>query len=257
MLTASAELLRELQAKINILSRDPSASLARTEKILVYINQALISFKEMIKSYTFAEPEEEVKFFKEINPEFYALWFYYSSVYSIQSHTFPGSSKSRIKYLGHDMELMTVKGLSYKEYKLFLISILWRAHVSKNIFFKKIHIPDLEPIIRNKLINDDPGTEDDFKIAVVGIRRANGQLSDFVLEPDMRRENNSHFVHFIIGGFIYFIELKENSGFTLMDRYFLKQSGDMEIPLLSGEIANDMLKALGLPKTFRDVLLFK
>ena len=91
----------------------------------------------------------------------------------------------------------------------------------------------------------------------MGIRRANGQLSDFVLEPDMRRENNSHFVHFIIGGFIYFIELKENSGFALMDRYFLKQSGDMEIPLLSGEIANDMLKALGLPKTFRDVLLFK
>ena len=102
MLTASAELLRELQAKINILTRDPSASLARTEKILVYINQTLISLKEMIRSYTFAEPEEEVKFFKEINPEFYALWIYYSSVYSIQSHTFPGSSKSRIKYLEHE-----------------------------------------------------------------------------------------------------------------------------------------------------------
>ena len=104
MLTASAELLRDLQAKINILSRDPSVSLARTEKILVYINQSLISLKELVRSHTFSNAEEEIQFFKDINPEFYALWIYYSTVYSIQSHTFPGSSKSRIKYLEHEIK---------------------------------------------------------------------------------------------------------------------------------------------------------
>lgn len=104
MLTAFTDLQRDLQNRINILSRDPGAGLARIEKILIHIDQALVSVKMLLENYTFESQAEEITFFKEINPEFYAHWVYFSTVYSIQEHTFPASSKQRLKYLDHELK---------------------------------------------------------------------------------------------------------------------------------------------------------
>ncbi|WP_119079477.1 RteC domain-containing protein [Chitinophaga alhagiae] len=104
MLTACTELLRELQSKINILSRDPGAGLARIEKILGFINQVFLSMKSLMESYVFQNQYEEITFFKEITPELYAHWVFYSTIYNVQSHAYPASSKHRLKYFEHELK---------------------------------------------------------------------------------------------------------------------------------------------------------
>lgn len=104
MLTASTGLLHELQAKINILSRDPSSlTLARNEKIIRMIDASLDQLKELVKAHTFSDVSEEIRFYKEVMPEFYALWIYYSSIHTVQSHAGPGSTKYRVKYFEYEL----------------------------------------------------------------------------------------------------------------------------------------------------------
>lgn len=175
MLTASAELLRELQAKINILSRDPSVSLARTEKILVYINQALVSLKEMVRSHTFTSIDEEIEFFKEINPQFYALWIYYSMVYSIQSHTFPGSSKSRIKYLEH--EIKKIDDFFFHHLDFYKYYRSGKTHRDQEFFLRSPKMEELYTDTYAAVIDRQQCTPHSLKISII---LANERLKEYV-----------------------------------------------------------------------------
>ncbi|QJB29904.1 hypothetical protein HF329_00710 [Chitinophaga oryzae] len=156
------------------------------------------------------------------------------------------------RFVNEEMDTLFVTGISYQRFKLFLLSILWRAHTSQNKFFKQICIPDLEPALRNALVTDNAGADDDFKVGILGIKGYDGNLANFVMNPDMRRIEGSNFAHFMVSGFIYFIELKKNGGFQLLERFYLKQSGELEIPIISGGIANQMLRAFGLPDKIVD-----
>ena len=50
--------------------------------------------------------------------------------------------------------------LSYTKYKLFLLSILWRASISSKSFFKRINIGEHEEVIRKMIFENDPKTYD-------------------------------------------------------------------------------------------------
>lgn len=101
MLDKTSDLLRDLEAKINIFSRN--LSIPRIEKIILHIKSSLLSLKELVKGNTFNSIEDEILFFKTISPAFYAHWHYYTAVYNILMHITPGSRKYRVKYLQHEL----------------------------------------------------------------------------------------------------------------------------------------------------------
>lgn len=150
-------------------------------------------------------------------------------------------------YVNPEMDIITISGLSYTTFKLFILSILWRAHISWNKFFEKISVPDLEPDLRRMLLNNDAGFEDHFRVALMGIKGYDGDLVNFMPNPDMRRGEELNIAHFIIGGVIYFVELIPKSGFVLFDDYTIRNTGELKVPIVSGEMANRMLKAFGIP----------
>lgn len=103
MLTFSTELLHNLIAALNIFNRDNASSIRRTEKMIQHISVTLEKLKNMIKSHPFEDQQEEIKFFREINPEFYAQYIYYVTIYNIQTHATPGLTKNRIRYLQNEL----------------------------------------------------------------------------------------------------------------------------------------------------------
>lgn len=150
--------------------------------------------------------------------------------------------------LNEEMDILHVSGISYEKFKLFLLSILWRAHISRNRFFKNIELSDLEPTIKGLVLRNDPGPYEMFRIAILGIRRSDGSLANLIVDPDLKRDGEFHFAHFIINGMIYFIELKPGSGFHLFDNFSLSPNGVLKVPFVSGNMANRYLKGLGVPE---------
>jgi hypothetical protein len=56
------------------------------------------------------------------------------------------------------------KNLDYKKYKLFLLSILWRASISSRPLFDAIKLGDHEEKIRLMILNGNPGDISDYPI---------------------------------------------------------------------------------------------
>lgn len=57
-----------------------------------------------------------------------------------------------------------IKGLNYSDFKLFLLSILWRASVASRPEFEVLKLGKFEEQVRQMILAGDPGKEDDFGI---------------------------------------------------------------------------------------------
>jgi len=143
-----------------------------------------------------------------------------------------------------------VKDIDFTKLKLCFLSILWRAHISKDKFFKKVDITNNESEIRKMLLENNCKSEDDFRIGIVGIIKTNNIPLDIVLNPQVTTIGKGEIAIFFINGFFYFIDLKPHSDFNLFQKIVLKETGEIEIPLLSGSLAKELLEAYGVDSKF-------
>jgi hypothetical protein len=142
---------------------------------------------------------------------------------------------------------LIIENLDYSKFKLCLLSMLWRAHVSTNKFFENVDIGENEKVIRKMLIENDAKDEVDFKISIVGIRNSEGMVR-MVLDPGVIKIGNGSVAMFFINGFFYFIDLNLRSDFKLFEKHYIKMDGKYEVMILEGEKANELLTAFGIPE---------
>lgn len=56
--------------------------------------------------------------------------------------------------------------IKYKELKLFIMSVLWRASVCGDDFFDQVSLGSFENALKEKIMSFDPGTSQDFAILI-------------------------------------------------------------------------------------------
>lgn len=146
------------------------------------------------------------------------------------------------------VESIIVRNIDYQKFKHFVLSIVWRAAVSDNPFFDKVSLSNEEETIRNIVLNDKYTSETTFKISVMAIVNRNNDLVRIIQNPDVHDFGNCKYVTFFIGGFVYFISLSDEASFPVFEKTYLKEKGEIEIPIAKGGIAIDFLTAYGLQR---------
>jgi hypothetical protein len=150
----------------------------------------------------------------------------------------------------NQLTTLHINGIDYKQLKLFVLSLLWRAHHSNNQFFQKVYIPTHEPILREMILEGDPNVDTIYETAIVRIDRPNGLIVDMIPTPEVGEGWKLDVALFMIGGLIFFVGLKEDSGFKLFPDFSLKSSNQIRIPRLKGGAARSFLTALGIPNDY-------
>lgn len=143
-----------------------------------------------------------------------------------------------------------INRIDYKQLKLFILSLLWRAHHSNNQFFQKVYIPTHEPILREMILEGDAGVDTIYETAIVRIDRPNGEIVDMIPTPEVGEGWKLDVALFMIGGLILSVGLKQDSGFRLFPDFSLKCSNQICIPRLKGGTAKSSLTALGIPNDY-------
>lgn len=106
---------------------------------------------------------------------------------------------------GYDYSI--IKNIDYKKIKLFLLSVLWRASISKREFFKDVDLGPYENKIRKMILFDDPKLDKDFPIITYSTVDEKLDLNSLIGQPRKVKQYNSHVYVFVINGliFIYYI----------------------------------------------------
>jgi len=112
----------------------------------------------------------------------------------------PGEKTFGLRTTGGD-GYVTIENVDYKPLKLFQISILWRASVSKRAFFNKVDLGPHECKIRQMLLTKNPGNPDLYGcIMIAFLKQPREPLLELILQPESFRANNHRWYKFLFAG---------------------------------------------------------
>lgn len=109
-------------------------------------------------------------------------------------------------------EKFTYKGIYYAHYKLFILSVFWRMIVSESTPFKQAANQNFEPVLREMLLNGQPGNEEKFPMrgAIVINRRDNSVLKGFMITPSESQYQDIPVIACLLDGVYWSLFLTEN-----------------------------------------------
>lgn len=99
-------------------------------------------------------------------------------------------------------EFSECTNIDYARIKLFLLSILWRSHLTKRSKFSSIDLGPHADKIRDMIWNSSPGNYLEYPITITSFVRADYHYKDLILEPRrMRGKSGLNSYIFSIGSF--------------------------------------------------------
>lgn len=104
-----------------------------------------------------------------------------------------------------------ITNLDYQKFKLFLLSILWRASISSRGFFRDVNLGPYEERIRTMILEGDPGRAEDFPILMMSWLADDSISHDFVGQPGINRATQGIRYVFPIAGITYVYHVSPNS----------------------------------------------
>ena len=127
-----------------------------------------------------------------------------------------------------------LENIDYRKFKLYILSILWKASISKHLLFKNIDLDNHEKIIGNMILNGDPKDFKTYKTCIVLAEENEKLITGLVSEP-RKISGSSTFYVFYINRLFYLINFSDTNYLELFDTAGLKEDNTMSIPILTGE----------------------
>jgi len=106
--------------------------------------------------------------------------------------------------------LLHFEGVEYAQFKLFALSILWRASVSSLDFFAEVSLDSHEEIIRNMLLDGDAGKEEDYPFILSPIMHKNEILEALIVKPTLSGVDKNEAYRFVFGGIAWVFIISVN-----------------------------------------------
>lgn len=99
--------------------------------------------------------------------------------------------------------LLHIGGLDYPKFKLFQLSILWRAGVSSQQFFEYVELGPHAERLRRMLLEGDPGSPDRYACFMFGLKYELGTITDLIVQPGKKKLHGQTSYSFVFGGFLW------------------------------------------------------
>jgi hypothetical protein len=126
-----------------------------------------------------------------------------------------------------------VTGVDYKKFKLFLLSILWRASVSTHKFFENVELGPHQEQLQKMLIEERPGDYDEYACFIWGLHNSSDEAAGLMMQPTKGRAYGIPIYNFILLGFriTFFVSSKKLD--KKQSQYVLQEDGRLIFQVMS------------------------
>ena len=152
--------------------------------------------------------------------------------------------------LSNGKEYTKFNNVEYKRFKLFILSILWRAGISSRKEFNSVELGPHSEVLRKMLYEGNAGEIDDYPILLVSFINGQKMPRDVVLTPTkMKSENGLIYYAFPIAGIMYCIYV--NSKYhklpkTILNTALLKDNTIIVVHIPKGKEWEFVFKYVGV-----------
>ncbi|MXS82951.1 hypothetical protein [Nitrosomonas oligotropha] len=136
-----------------------------------------------------------------------------------------------------ESNIVHISGLDYKRFKLFQLSVLWRAGISSLQFFEKIQLGKHTEELRRLLLEDNPGSPERYGCFMFGLKHNSEAFTGVIMQPGKVRLDGHIAYRFVFGGFLWAMLVSSHDLGAPLNKCTLSASGDTVLLLRN---ASDM-----------------
>jgi hypothetical protein len=145
--------------------------------------------------------------------------------------------------------IITASGLDYKKFKLFVLSVLWRAGVSTLDFFEQVKLGTHAEILRKMLLAEDPGPPNRYGFLMAPLVVQEIVQTDMIVKPTWSRYQGHLCYRFVFAGIVWVCFVSKHKPPALAQKVFLSREGkaimlvtEMESLSFVMKLARDLAK---------------
>jgi len=141
----------------------------------------------------------------------------------------------RVLYGGECIEITTndPKGIEctvdYAKFKLFQLSILWRAGISSHDGFSSVNLGEHEEVLRKMLLDETPGNTEAYGCVILYSTKHTDITSNMIHCMEMSSVDGVDCVRLLLGGFFWLFFLSESALDPRQKGLFLQDSRHLRI----------------------------
>lgn len=124
-----------------------------------------------------------------------------------------------------------ISNLDYEKFKLFKLSILFRASISKHLAFSRVKLGPHEEKIRKMILDRNPGSQRDYPCLVVGLAGEKKLTQSIIDQPEKLKIQGIHVYRFIFLGLMWVYFVSSNLPKTFLEEVLLDANGNMVMPI--------------------------
>ncbi len=142
-----------------------------------------------------------------------------------------------------------VKGIDYRNFKLFLLSILWRASISTLPIFQNVDLKERQDDLRKRLLKNDPGASSDYPCAIFTYLHQTRISHQIIAEPKViiNDAGQACAYLFLIGSILFAFSTQPDAKLAWVQSFTINKKGSMRVIQMSENLtANVVNKISGL-----------
>jgi hypothetical protein len=162
-----------------------------------------------------------------------------------------GVELKMINKKANGVSFLEIGDIDYAIFKLFILSILWKASISKRDLFKEISLGPYEKVIGEMILNGNPGKSSEFPFLIFTYLNHKDIPSDLITQPRRSKYDGGTTYNFLVGGMSYTIFISKHIIPDFVYETTIKEDNTLKIIYTDKHIRNTILKAMTGLDVFR------
>lgn len=133
-------------------------------------------------------------------------------------------------------KLVTLERLEYNKFKLFSLSVLWRAGVSSLPFFAQVSLGPHEEKLRKMMLNENAGEPGDYPFMMALVTHKDVVQTDLIVQPSWSRLEGHYSYRFVFGGIAWLYLVSSHKTPNIIAQATLSRAGKTTV--LVSEVSN-------------------
>ena len=125
----------------------------------------------------------------------------------------------------------TYSDVDYRRFKLFQMSLIWRAGVSTLPSFAEVRLGSHEKRLRQYILSEDPRAAHEYGCAMFALLRNSNMPESLIVAPKSFRVQSITCYMFVAMGFFWWYPMRMKNIPAELTDLFLKENGTMIVPI--------------------------
>lgn len=140
-----------------------------------------------------------------------------------------------------NQKFLHLTNVNYTKFKLFLLSIIWRASISKQMIFDSVSLGEHEDKIRKMILENDPGRSYEYPVGVFVLTENSNHPTKMIANPIKVKHGDNLSYLFLINGLVinYKIDGEEDKEFY--DHIMINENNTMNVYIFDEKGSQEFL----------------